>query len=103
MSPVRVKSFFTFKDKMLLQGLIYEFKSGGCNATYFGKTKILILHTTILNAKKLCQSEASAKLKAKTQAFAGINKNDYPVNFQGNTVTTENEQEKERRLLWIKQ
>ena len=41
-SPVRVKSFFTFKDKlpkMLLPGLVYQYKRGGCNATYYGKTK----------------------------------------------------------------
>ena len=40
--PVRVKSFFTFKDKlskMLLWGLVYKYKCGGCNATYYGKTK----------------------------------------------------------------
>ena len=39
---VRVKSFFTFKDKlpkMLLPGLVYEYERGGCNATYYGKTK----------------------------------------------------------------
>ena len=41
-SPVRVKSFFTFKDKlpkMLLSGLVYQYKCGGCNATNYGKTK----------------------------------------------------------------
>ena len=41
-SPVRVKSFFTFKNKlpkMLLSGLVYQYKCGGCNATYYGKTK----------------------------------------------------------------
>ena len=39
-SPVRVKSFFTFKDKlpkMLLSGLVYKYKFGGCNATYYSK------------------------------------------------------------------
>ena len=41
-SPVRVKSFFTIKDKlpkMLLSGLVYQYKCGGCNVTYYGKTK----------------------------------------------------------------
>ena len=41
-SPVRVKSFFIFKDKLpmtLLSGLVYNCKCGGCNATYYGKTK----------------------------------------------------------------
>ena len=41
-SPVRVKSFFTFKNElpqMLLSGLVYKYKSGGCNGTYYGKTK----------------------------------------------------------------
>ena len=41
-SLVRVKSFFTFNDKlpkMLLSGLVYQFKCGSCNATYYGNTK----------------------------------------------------------------
>ena len=41
-SPIRVKSFFTFEDKllkMLLSRLVYQYKCGGCNATYYGKTK----------------------------------------------------------------
>ena len=41
-SPVRVKSFFTFKDKlpkMSLSRLVYMYKCGGCSATYYGKTK----------------------------------------------------------------
>ena len=42
MSTVRVKSFFTFKEKlpkMLLSELVYQYKCSGCNATYYGKTK----------------------------------------------------------------
>ena len=40
-SPVKAKSFFTFKDKdklpkILLSGLVYRYKCGGCND---GKTK----------------------------------------------------------------
>ena len=41
-SPVRAKSFFTFKDKLpkiLHSGLVYQYKCGGCNSTYYGKTK----------------------------------------------------------------
>ena len=40
--PVRVKSFFSFKDKspkMLLSGLNYRCKCGDCNANCYGKTK----------------------------------------------------------------
>ena len=36
-----MKSFFTSKDKlpkMLLSGLVYRHKCGGCNGTYYGKT-----------------------------------------------------------------
>ena len=42
MSPVRIKTFFIFKDKllkMLRSGLVYKYKCGGCNATYYGDTK----------------------------------------------------------------
>ena len=41
-SPIRVKSFFTFKDKLpkiLLSRLAYKYKCCRCNATYYGKTK----------------------------------------------------------------
>ena len=38
-SPVRVKSFFTFKNKILLSELVYQYKCGGYNAAYYGKTK----------------------------------------------------------------
>ena len=41
-SPVRVKSFFTFKDKltkMLLSELVYQYRCGGCNANYYGNIK----------------------------------------------------------------
>ena len=37
-SPVRVKRFFTFKDKLakiLLSEFFYKYKCGGCNATYY--------------------------------------------------------------------
>ena len=35
-------NFFIFKDKIpvfLHSGIVYKFKCGGCNATYYGKTK----------------------------------------------------------------
>ena len=41
-SPVSVKSFSTFKDKlpkMLLSELVCNYECVGCNTTYFGKTK----------------------------------------------------------------
>ena len=41
-SPVRVESFFAIKDKlpkMLLSGLVFQYKCAGFNATYYGKTK----------------------------------------------------------------
>ena len=41
----RVKSFLTFKDmlpKMLLSGLVYKYKCGGCNTTYYGKTNAIL-------------------------------------------------------------
>ena len=40
--PVKVKSFFTFNDKLLktlLSGLVDKYKCGGCNAACYGKTK----------------------------------------------------------------
>ena len=39
--PLESKAY-TFKDnlpKMLLSGLLYKYKCGGCNASYYGKTK----------------------------------------------------------------
>ena len=41
-SPVRVKSFIIFHDKlpkMLLSGLVYKYECGDCSAAYYGKTK----------------------------------------------------------------
>ena len=41
-SSVIVKSFFTFNNKlrkMLLSGLVYQHKCGGCNTIYYEKTK----------------------------------------------------------------
>ena len=38
----KISSFFTFKDKIpsfLRSGIVYKFKCGSCNATYYGKTK----------------------------------------------------------------
>ena len=39
---VKVKSFFTFKDKlhyMFLSELVYKYQYGGCDATYYGESK----------------------------------------------------------------
>ena len=41
-SPARVKTFFTFKEKlskMLILGIAFKYKCGGCNFTYCRKTK----------------------------------------------------------------
>ena len=41
-SKCKLINFFTFKDKIpifLRSGIVYKFKCGGCNATYYGKTK----------------------------------------------------------------
>ena len=41
-SKCKLISFFTFEDKipiLLRSGIAYKFKGGGCNATYYGKTK----------------------------------------------------------------
>ena len=41
-SPVKVESYLTFTDKlpkMLLSELNYQYKCGGHNSTYYGKTK----------------------------------------------------------------
>ena len=41
-SPVSVKGLFTFKDKLhkkLLSGIVYKYKCGSFNVTYYGKTK----------------------------------------------------------------
>ena len=40
-SATRLKNYFKFKDvipKELLSGIVYRFRCGGCNATYYGKT-----------------------------------------------------------------
>ena len=40
-SNVRLSSFFSFKDKMpkcLISNIVYKFKCGCCNASYYGKT-----------------------------------------------------------------
>ena len=44
-SPVRVQSFFIFKDKlakMLLSGLVYKHKCGGCDAIYCGRPSVIL-------------------------------------------------------------
>ena len=38
----KISNFFTIKDKfpsLLLSSIVYKFQCGGCNATYYGKTK----------------------------------------------------------------
>ena len=44
-SPVRVQSFFILKEKlakMLLSGLVYKHKCGGCNAIYCGRPSVIL-------------------------------------------------------------
>ena len=44
-SPVRVQSFFVFKDKlakMLLSGLVYKHKCGGCDAICCGRPSVIL-------------------------------------------------------------
>ena len=41
-SKYKLINFFTFKDKIpvfLRSGIVYKFKSGGCNVTYYDRTK----------------------------------------------------------------
>ena len=41
-TAVRLKNYFKFKDvipKELLSGIVYRFRCGGCNATYYGKSE----------------------------------------------------------------
>ena len=41
-SKCKLINFFTFKDKFRIfvrPGIVYKFKCGGCNASYYGKTK----------------------------------------------------------------
>ena len=38
----KISNFFTFKEKIPLflhSGIVYKFQCGGCNTTYYGKTK----------------------------------------------------------------
>ena len=72
-SSVRVKTFFTFKDKLskiLLSGLAYKYKCGGCNATYFGKTK---RHCKVLICEHLGISHLTEKkVKIDNNKLTGI-------------------------------
>ena len=64
-SSVRVKSLFPFKDKlpkMLFSGLVFKYKCGSRNATYYGKTK---RHFKVLICKHLGISYLTEK-KVKT-------------------------------------
>ena len=68
-SPVRVKSFFTCKDKlpkMLLSGLVYQYKCGDCNATYYGKTK---RHFKV----RICEHLGISHLTEKSQRLTSTN------------------------------
>ena len=73
-SPVRVNSFFTFKEKlpkMLLSGLFYKYIPGGCNATYYGKTKH---HLTVRICEYLGCSHLTEKRWTLTETSFGWSK-----------------------------
>ena len=82
MSPVRVKSFFTSEDKlpkMLLSGLVYQYKCVGCNATYYGETK---RHLKVLICEHLgIQHLTEKKVKIDNNKLKTIQKHLLCFNF----------------------
>ena len=92
-SPVRVKSFFTFKDKlpkMLLSGFVYKCKCGGCNATYYCKTK---LHFEVRISEHLGISNLTGKkVKIDNKKLTAIQEHllccSYSPTFEGFSILT---------------
>ena len=65
MSPVKVKSFLTLKDKlvkMLLSGLVYKYKCGGCNAIFYGKGKCCLKVRICKHLSILCLTGKKLKI-----------------------------------------
>ena len=93
MSSVTVKSLFPFKDKlpkMLLSGLVFKYKCGSCNATYYGKTKC---HFKVRICKHLGISYLTEKkVKTNNNKLTAIQEHllchNYPPSFEDFSILT---------------
>ena len=81
-SKCKLINFFTFKDKIpifLRSGIVYKFKCGGCNATYYGKTKRHFkvrmcehLGVSALTGKRVKGDNDSAVKESSSHGFAVV-------------------------------